>query len=93
MAREHVKVAVAMQDWCPGSYGDGRDEAIDQLANSLPLAPAAAIERGGIVVVGRSRGYQYCPRKQALEAPQLGLVTRPGEYFHPNGIADSDLVL
>ena len=78
MAREHVEVAVAMQDRCPGSYGDGRDEAVDQLADGIPLAPAAAIERGGIVVIGRSRWDHYCPRKQALEATQVGLITRTG---------------
>ena len=92
MAREHVEVAVAMQDRCPGSYGDGRDEAVDQLADGFPLAPAAAIERGGIVVVGRSRWDHYCPRKQALEATQVGLITRTGEYFHPHGIADGNLL-
>ena len=92
MAREDVEVRVAMQDRRPGAYGDRGNETVDQLANGFPLPPAAAVEHGGIVVVGRPRWDHCCPRQQALEAPQVGLVTRTGEDFHPHGIADGDLL-
>ena len=54
VAGEGVEVGVVMEDWRAGADGDGGDEAVDQLADGRGLSVALAIERGGILIVGRA---------------------------------------
>ena len=90
MAGEGVEVGVVMKDWGAGADGDGGDETVDQLADGRALSSALAIERGGILIVGRTHWYDHGTSEQAPEVQQMGLVPGSGQHFHPYGVADGD---
>lgn len=67
VAGEGVEVGVVVKDGRSGANGDGGNEAVDQLADGRALPAAAAIERGGILVVGGARWHDNRPSEQAPE--------------------------
>ena len=50
---EDVEVEVTVKNWRICTYLGSGDKAINKLADCLTLPSAQAIERGGIVIVGR----------------------------------------
>lgn len=92
MSRKYGEIGIQMQNGRVHSYGDGGNETVNQLANGFALHSATAIERGGIIVICGPSRYHSCPRKQSLKIQQMRFVPCPGEYFHPNRVADDDIM-
>jgi hypothetical protein len=90
MPSQHVEVAVGVQQRASGSNGDAGDEAVDHLANGLPISPTHSIQRCRLFVVGGLRGDEGASGEQAPQIVQVTLVPCPGEHLHPDGLADDE---
>ena len=91
MPCQHTEIGVVVQNGRIGANGNRADETIYQPANSLPFPATDAIQSGRILIVQRPCGKNGRTREQPAQVHQMPFVTRPGEYFHPNCIADRDL--
>ncbi len=93
MAHERVKIGILVQNGRTDAYGDGTDEAINQLANGLSFPATETVKSGGIVVIPPFRRKYRRTGEQPAQALQMPLVSRAGEHFHANRIADRNLAL
>ena len=91
MARQHIEVAVAMEDRETRIDRDCADKAIDQFANGLASTSAVAKQSRRVLIMrgfGRENGG---PRKQSTKIIQMSLIPRTRQYLHSNRAAGGNV--
>ncbi len=93
MARQHIKIAVAVKYLRGHADRNRGNETVNQSADGLSPATAKAVEGGRFLIVRRSGRSGPRPREQSPEVPQMPLVLGSGKDLHANGVTDGDVLL
>ncbi len=93
MPGQDFEVAVRLEDRDRSADGGSAYEAVDQLSNRFPLAAAAAVYGGGVLVVRRLRRYESRSSEQAAQVVEVAMVKGAGEHFHPDRVARGDVAV
>ena len=83
-----VRVGILTKDGRIGANSNRPDETVNELANGLPFSATTPIKNCRLVVIPWDRRNDDRARKQSAKAVQMSVITRTGEDFHPNRIAD-----
>lgn len=92
MARKNIEIGVLMQNRRAGADCDGCDETVSEPANRSALLSAAAVERGGVIVVAWPSGQRYRSRQKPAELPQVKFIARPGQQLHAHRVTGGDFL-